>query len=60
MIGKTVKVNHGLFAGTTGVVSNKFTYAGEEKYTVKIIRKENDGNMYNAFATVTLDEMTVL
>ena len=58
MIGKTVKIEAGLFRGEIGVVTNKFVNAGKELYMVKIKKVENAaGQMYYAFTTVTIDEM---
>lgn len=60
MIGKKVKINHGLYAESEGTVKGKFNYHGQELYTIEILRQENDGEVFKATATCNITEFQVL
>ena len=60
MIGKKVKINHGLYAGSEGTVKGKFNYGGQELYTIEILRQENDGEVFKATATCNISEFQIL
>jgi len=60
MIGKKVKINHGLFAGSEGVVKNSFVYNGQTKYNIEVVRYENDGEPIKLNASCEITEFEAI
>lgn len=60
MTGKRIKINHGLYAGYEAEITGEFKHNGQQLYTVKVRKQENDGEVFYCTGTVSASEFEVL